>query len=41
MIMVDGGEDTMEKLRQANGVSVRRRYYFKTQGVKIGNLIVL
>ena len=41
LIMVDGGEDTMEKLRQANGVSVRRRYYFKTQGVRIGNLIVL
>lgn len=41
LIMVDGGDDTMEKLRRASGVSVRRRYYFKTQGVRIGNLIVL
>jgi hypothetical protein len=41
LIMVDGGEDTMEKLRRASGVGVRRRYYFRTQGVRIGNLIVL
>ena len=41
LIMVDGGDDTMDKLRRANGISVRRRYYFKTQGVRIGNLIVL
>ncbi|KAI4688185.1 uncharacterized protein J4E84_005114 [Alternaria hordeiaustralica] len=41
MIMVGGGEETMALLRRATGVGVRRRYYFKSQGVKIGNLIVL
>ncbi|KAJ4401634.1 hypothetical protein N0V91_007806 [Didymella pomorum] len=41
LIMVDGGQDTIGKLRKASGVGVRRRYYFRTQGVRIGNLIVL
>jgi len=41
MIMVGGGEDTIRLLRRANGVGIRRRYYFRSQGVKIGNLIVL
>ncbi|KAF1364244.1 hypothetical protein EJ07DRAFT_100179 [Lizonia empirigonia] len=41
LVMVDGGEHTMQKLRRAEGVGVRRRYYFRTQGVRIGNLIVL
>ncbi|KAI4709947.1 hypothetical protein J4E89_005178 [Alternaria sp. Ai002NY15] len=41
MIMVGGGEETMALLRRATGVGVRRRYYFRSQGVKIGNLIVL
>jgi hypothetical protein len=41
LIMVNGGEETMELLRRASGVGVRRRYYFRSQGVKIGNLIVL
>ncbi|KAI4673053.1 uncharacterized protein J4E78_001558 [Alternaria triticimaculans] len=41
MIMVGGGEGTMALLRRATGVGVRRRYYFRSQGVKIGNLIVL
>jgi hypothetical protein len=41
MIMVGGGDDTIKLLRRASGVGVRRRYYFRSQGVKIGNLIVL
>lgn len=41
MIMVGGGEEMMGLLRRANGVGVRRRYYFRSQGVRIGNLIVL
>jgi hypothetical protein len=41
LIMVDGGQETMDMLRRASGVGVRRRYYFRTQGVRIGNLIVL
>jgi hypothetical protein len=41
MVMVGGGQRTMELLRRAEGVGVRRRYYFRSQGVRIGNLIVL
>ncbi|KAF2801661.1 seven-hairpin glycosidase [Mytilinidion resinicola] len=41
MIMVGGGERTLALLRRAKGVGVRRRYYFLSQGVRIGNLIVL
>lgn len=41
MIMVGGGEETMTLLKRAKGVGVRRRWYFKSQGVRIGNLIVL
>ena len=41
LIMVGGGQATMDKLKRASGVGMRRRYYFSSQGVKIGNLIVL
>lgn len=41
LIMVDGGPATIALLRRAAAVGVRRRYYFKTQGLRIGNLIVL
>jgi hypothetical protein len=45
LIMVGGGRETMNLLESVRdgkgGVGVRRRYYFKSQGVKIGNLIVL
>ncbi|KAH7347055.1 glycosyl hydrolase family 47-domain-containing protein [Pyrenochaeta sp. MPI-SDFR-AT-0127] len=41
LIMASGGEGTMQLLKRANGLGIRRRYYFRSQGVKIGNLIVL
>jgi hypothetical protein len=41
LIMVRGGDETIALLRRANGVGVRRRYYFRSQGVRIENLIVL
>lgn len=41
LIMIRGGEETMALLRRANGVGARRKYYFRSQGVKIENLIVL
>ncbi|CAO2649766.1 Nn.00g010580.m01.CDS01 [Neocucurbitaria sp. VM-36] len=41
LVMVSGGEHTMTLLRRATAVGVRRRYYFRSQGVKIGNLIVV
>jgi hypothetical protein len=40
-IMVGGGEATMDLFRTAKGVSIRRRWWFESQGVKISNLIVL
>jgi hypothetical protein len=44
LIMVAGGEETMGLLRRAGeggAVGVRRRYYFLSQGLRIGNLIIL
>ncbi|KAF2201001.1 seven-hairpin glycosidase [Delitschia confertaspora ATCC 74209] len=41
LIMVGGGEDTMDMLRKAKQVGVRRRYWFMSQGVRIGNLVIL
>ncbi|KAF2013928.1 glycoside hydrolase family 47 protein [Aaosphaeria arxii CBS 175.79] len=41
LIMVSGGDETIALLGRAKGVGVRRRYFFQSQGVKIGNLIVL
>jgi hypothetical protein len=41
LIMISGGEEAVELLKRAKSVGVRRRYHFLTQGVKIGNLIVL
>ncbi|KAF2711885.1 glycoside hydrolase family 47 protein [Pleomassaria siparia CBS 279.74] len=41
LIMVRGGDETLELLKRAQGVGVRRRYYFRSQGVRIDNLIVL
>lgn len=41
LIMASGGEGTMLLLKRASGLGVRRRYYFRSQGVKIENLIVL
>ncbi|KAF2726785.1 seven-hairpin glycosidase [Polyplosphaeria fusca] len=41
LIMVSGGDETIEMLKRASGIGVRRRYYFLSQGIKISNLIVL
>ncbi|KNG48954.1 glycoside hydrolase family 47 protein [Stemphylium lycopersici] len=41
LIMVGGGHTTLDMLKRASGVGLRRRYHFRSQGVKIGNLIVL
>jgi hypothetical protein len=41
LIMISGGEEGMSLLKRAKGVGVRRRYYFQSQGTRIGNLIVL
>ncbi|KAF2090370.1 glycoside hydrolase family 47 protein [Saccharata proteae CBS 121410] len=41
MVMLTGGEETMRLLRQARGVGVRRRWWYESQGLRIGNLIVI
>jgi hypothetical protein len=41
LVMITGGEDGVAWLKRAKGVGVRRRWFFKSQGVRIGNLIVL
>jgi hypothetical protein len=41
MVKVLGGEDVMEKFRRAKGVGVRRRWWFESQGTRIGNLFVV
>ncbi|KIW01779.1 uncharacterized protein PV09_06951 [Verruconis gallopava] len=41
LVMVSGGDDAMEKFRRCVGVSVRRRFWFESQGTRIGNLFVV
>ncbi|KKK19842.1 ER glycosyl hydrolase (Edem) [Aspergillus rambellii] len=41
MVMVGGGEQTYELLRQAIGVGIKRRYSMRSQGVPISNLIMV
>ena len=41
MVMVGGGEETLSLFLNAKGIGVRRRWWFESQGVRIGNLIVL
>ena len=41
MVMVDGDEATYAMLKSAKGVGLRRRYHFSSQGLRIGNLVVI
>ncbi|KAL3465130.1 glycosyl hydrolase family 47-domain-containing protein [Aspergillus heterothallicus] len=41
MVLVGGGEETYELLRQASGVGIKRRYSMRSQGVPISNLLVV
>lgn len=41
MIMVGGGDETMALLRRARGVGVRRRWFFSSQGIRIGNFLII
>ena len=41
LVMVSGGEQTYQALRQATGVSVKRRYSVQAQGIPISNLIII
>ena len=41
MVMVGGGQDTYDSFKQAVAVGIKRRYTVETQGIPIGNLVVL
>ncbi|KAL4991751.1 seven-hairpin glycosidase [Aspergillus falconensis] len=41
MVLVGGGDETYELLRQARGVGIRRRYLMRSQGVPINNLFIV
>jgi hypothetical protein len=41
MVMIYGDEETMAILQSARGVAIRRRWWFESQGLRIGNLIVV
>jgi tRNA G37 N-methylase TrmD len=41
LVMISGGDEAVDLMRRARGVGVRRRYHFLSQGIRIGNLIVL
>ncbi|KAF2841039.1 glycoside hydrolase family 47 protein [Patellaria atrata CBS 101060] len=41
LVMVGGGDKTMDLLKRTKGLGIRRRWSVLSQGVKIGNLIVL
>ncbi|KAK8074887.1 hypothetical protein PG997_009550 [Apiospora hydei] len=41
MVMVGGGDKTYRALEQAKSLGLRRRYHVESQGLAIGNLVVL
>ena len=41
MVMVGGGQETYELLRQATGVGIKRRYTVHSQGVPVSNLYIV
>ena len=41
LVLVEGGERTWELLVGAKGIGIRRRYHVHSQGVPVGNLIVV
>jgi Glycosyl hydrolase family 47 len=40
-VMLSGGYETLRYFERAKGVGLRRRFWFESQGVRIGNLIVV
>lgn len=40
MVMVGGGEETMELFRGAVGVGIKRRWRVRARGIEVGNLII-
>jgi hypothetical protein len=40
-VMLSGGHETVQFFERAKGVGLRRRFWFESQGVRIGNLIIV
>ena len=41
MVMVGGGDRVIELLKQAKSVGLRRRYHIESQGLVVGNIVVV
>jgi hypothetical protein len=41
MVMVGGGDETMALLKRAKSMGLRRRYHIESQGLVVGNIIVV
>lgn len=41
MVMVGGGEATMDIFRKTRSIGLRRRYHIESQGLVVGNIIVI
>ncbi|KAI0126531.1 glycoside hydrolase family 47 protein [Xylariales sp. AK1849] len=41
MLMIGGGDEAYEVLKQARSIGLRRRYHVESQGLNVGNLVVL
>ncbi|EKG13101.1 Glycoside hydrolase family 47 [Macrophomina phaseolina MS6] len=41
MVMLGGGDETVRLFERAVGVGIRRRWWYESQGLRIGNLIVV
>ena len=41
LVLVHGGEETLDLLRRAKAVGLKRKYEVRAQGVVVGNLVVL
>ena len=41
MVMVGGGDATMELLKSVSSIGLRRRYHIQSQGLVVGNIVVV
>jgi hypothetical protein len=41
MVMVGGGDELEELFRKTRSIGLRRRYHIESQGLVVGNIIVV
>lgn len=41
MVMVGGGDATIESMKKARSIGLRRRYHIESQGLMVGNILVV